>query len=332
MKKPTILKFSIIISLLASLIGIGSSSVIAQSNNGQALEIAPPVLILSADPGQTITAKITVRNISGSSLLVTGQINDFVAAGEDGTPKILMEDTNTESNPYSIINWISPMPQLNLISKQLETLPVTINVPADASPGGHYGVVRFTGVPPELEGTGVSLSASLGSLILVRVSGDIKDELSMSDFFISQNKKPGSFFEQAPLTISEKIKNTGNVHEQPSGLVTITDMFGKKLATLGVNATAPQGNVLPGSTRQFDQNLNNEAIGNKIMFGLYTANVSIKYGPDNKEFTKTISFWVIPYRIISAIVIAIVLVITGLVFGIKRYNKYIISQARKSKK
>ena len=42
----------------------------ANQNAGQALEIAPPVLNLKADPGETIQAKISLRDVSTSSLLV----------------------------------------------------------------------------------------------------------------------------------------------------------------------------------------------------------------------------------------------------------------------
>ncbi len=329
MKKSTLFA-AIAIGLVASLAGINASPVMAQSNTnnkGQALEIAPPVITLTADPGQTITTNISVRNISGGELIVTGQINDFVAAGEDGTPKILMDETDASisSNPYSIINWISPMPQLDLISRQIASLPVTINVPKDAAPGGHYGVVRFTGVAPELKGTGVSLSASLGSLILVRVNGDVKENLSISEFFVSQNNTKKSLFEAAPLKFGERIENTGNLHEQPSGLVTVADMFGNKLATLGVNATAPQGNILPGSTRLFTQDLDSKVIGNKILFGLYTATLKLTYG-NNQTITQTITFWVIPYTLIAIIIAVLIAAFIGLRYAIKRYNSYIRNQ------
>src|SRR5438105_15027462 len=69
------------------------------ANTGQALEIAPPVINLTANPGQTIKTQILLRDISSGSLIVTGQANDFVAAGEDGTPKVILNEE--ANNPYS---------------------------------------------------------------------------------------------------------------------------------------------------------------------------------------------------------------------------------------
>src|SRR5579872_6683381 len=56
---------------------------------GQALEIAPPVVELTANPGQSINTQIYLRDISSGPLIVSGEADDFAAAGENGTPKIL---------------------------------------------------------------------------------------------------------------------------------------------------------------------------------------------------------------------------------------------------
>lgn len=119
------------------------------NSGGQALEIGPPVMNLSADPGETIKTKISLRDISSTSLIVQGTVNDFVAGGEDGTPKILLEEG--ETSPYSFKKWVTPLSQLTLKPKQIKDLPITISVPSNASPGGYYGVIRFTATPPELE-------------------------------------------------------------------------------------------------------------------------------------------------------------------------------------
>jgi hypothetical protein len=332
MNKRTILT-AIVLGSLFSFALSNYSPVMAQTSSsngtGQALEIAPPMITLTVDPGQTITTKINIRNISGGSLVVSGEINDFVAAGEDGTPKLLMDEKSSSSNPYSIIDWVSPMPQLTLVSRQKESLPLTITVPKSAAPGGHYGVVRFTGTPPELEGTGMALSASLGSLIMLRVSGDVKEELSLIDFSVSQNGNENWFFETTPLTINQRISNTGNLHEQPSGTVTVTDMFGNKVATLGVNQVTPQGNILPDSIRLFSQNLDKSVLGNKMLFGQYTAKLDITYGEKKQRLVSTLTFWVIPVRLLAVIISIILLLFFVLRFGLKRYNRYIIRQASK---
>lgn len=321
-------KLAVLIGLTALITGSAMSAAVmaAEPTNtsGQALEIAPPVVNLTLNPGQSVTTQINLRGVSSERLLVTGEVNDFEAAGEDGTPKILLEEA--EPSPYSIRDWVSPLPQLVLEPRQIRDMPVTIRVPHDAAPGGYFGVIRFSAVPPELEGTGVSLSASLGSLVLIRVNGEAKESMEIAEFSANKDGKSGSLFESTPIQFIERIKNTGNVHEQPAGQVTITDMFGKKVATLNVNL--PPRNVLPNSTRKFDQMLDSSVLGNKKLFGRYKAELKIVYGANKETITTATSFWVIPYRLIGGAIVGLIITFFALKFMIRRYNQNIINKAQ----
>ena len=293
-------------------------------NAGQALEIAPPVLNLTADPGETIQAKISLRDVSSTSLLVTNEINDFTAEGEDGTPKIILD--NSEPSPYSLVEWISPVPSVTLKSRQIQNVPITINVPKDAAPGGYYGVVRFTATAPEIDGNGVSLSTSIGALIFVRVNGDATEKISVDDFYASKNGKQGFIFNSTPLTFTQRIKNEGNVHEQPIGRILVTDLFGRPTVNLNVNLEGR--NVLPGTVRKFEVPLDKAAIGDRTLIGPYTATLTVKYGSSEKTVTEVITFWIIPWKMILLVILIIALLIVGGRFGIKRYNEWIVSKSR----
>jgi hypothetical protein len=336
MKKKLTSLIAIGLGLVVYCLGLAAPAVVAvtgtpTTNNGvgQALEIAPPVMTLSADPGQSIKVQISLRDVSNGDLIVTGQANDFVAAGEDGTPKILL-DNQDNNNPYTLKDWVAPLASLTLIPKQIKNLPVTINVPANASPGGHYGVIRFTATPPDLHGTGVSLSASLGALILLTVNGPTNENLSVQEFSVNHDGKTGHLFESAPLNFVEKIKNSGNIHEEPAGQVAITDMFGKKIAAVNVNL--PPRNILPASTRKFTEPLDGTVIGNKKLFGHYNATLTLTYGASKKVLTSSVSFWVIPYRLIGGIIVVLVGGFFALRFFIKRYNRRIIAKAQGTSK
>lgn len=294
-------------------------------NNGQALEIAPPVINLTADPGQSLKVQILLRNVSSGTLIVTGQANDFVAAGESGTPKVLL---NGETSPYSLKDWVVPPATLQLAPKEIKTMNITINVPSNGSPGGHYGIIRFTATAPSLSGTGVAISASLGSLILLSVSGPVNENLTVKEFSASHDGRTASLFESTPLVFTTRLTNNGNVHEQPVGTIVIKDMFGKKFASVNVNL--PPKNILPQSTRKFESPLDSSVIGNKKMFGHYTANLTVKYGKNgDKTVSSSLGFWVIP---IKTVVIGIAVLI-GAFFAIRyllrRYNRYIINRSGK---
>lgn len=316
-----------VLCLSVCAIALDSHSAVAAPGAGEALEIAPPVVTLSADPGQTLKTQISLRDISSGEVLVTGEVNDFTASGQDGTPKVLTDSDGT--NPYSLIKWVSPLPTLDLQPRQIKNLPVTISVPADAAPGGYFGVVRFTATPPELKGQGVALSASLGSLIFIKVNGQAKEQLTITKFSASTtatNSKPSSIFESTPIQFSEQIKNGGNIFEQPAGQVSIKDMFGKLIANVNVNL--PPRDILPGTSRTFTEKLDSSVLGSRKLFGLYHAQLKIMYG-NNQSATTNLDFWVIPYRLIGGGIIALIIAFFGLRFMLKRYNSHIIKKAQK---
>ncbi len=321
------MKRIVLATILATLVFSGIIAPVANAQSGtgggQALEIGPPVLNLTADPGQVINASISIRDVSTVDLLVTNQINDFEANGEDGSPRVILD--NAEETAFSIRSWIQPLDQITLKSKQVKSIPLTIFVPKDAAPGGYYGIVRFTGTPVGVDGSGVSLNASLGTLIFLRVNGEAKEQVTIEEFFPNSGGTKYPLYEFKPLTLSVRIKNTGNIYEQPTGLVTVKDMFGKPVVNLPVNAE--ERIILPDSTRKFDQVIDDSAVGSGLMFGYYTAEVTVKYGSNGQSVTEKTSFWVIPWKLILLGVALLVLAFFVFRILIRRYNRAVVQKA-----
>lgn len=305
-----------------------SSAIKSPPGSGEALEIAPPIIELNGNPGQSLKAKIYLRDVSKSELIVRSAVNNFVASGLTGTPHILIK--NNTHDPYAINNYVAPIPTLLLKPQQIKNLYVTINIPKDASPGGHYGVIRFTAAPPALNGSsGVSLSASIGALVLLTVSGHIVQGLQTHSFNVAQRGKSSSFFQTYPLAFNEIFKNTGNVQLIPTGLLTVKDMFGNTISQLAINRE--QGNVLPDSMRKFTENLTSVIMSNKTLFGRYSASFSVKYGSSKKTLTDHLTFWVIPLKLIAIWIVVLIGGFFLLRWSIKRYNRHILDKAQKPK-
>lgn len=293
-------------------------TLVSAQQAGQGLEISPPLINLKAKPGQQIATQFRIRNVTDLTLVARAQYNDFIAGNEeDGNPKILLDSTSSEISPYTIKDWISTVPEVTLAPSEQKTIDITLNVPANASPGGHYGVIRFTGTPPEVDSSAVALSASIGTLVLVTVEGDIKEDSTIAEIYTSQNGTKRSLFEYGPISITTRFKNSGNVHAQPSGTVVVTNMFGKTVGSYKFNES--QSNVLPKSIRKFENKLNK-----KLLFGRYKVQADVVYGADKTIISRSTSFWVIPYKLLAISIGLLVL----LVLAVRRYNKYIIARAQ----
>jgi hypothetical protein len=225
---------------------------------------------------------------------------------------------------------VQGVPDLRLAPQELKTATVTIKVPTNAEPGGHFGVIRFTAVPPDLEGTGVALSASIGTLVLLRVSGEVKDKLSMVEFASLKDGKKAGFFEHGPIDFMVRVKNEGTVHEKVQGSIEVTNMFGKKIGTVPVNSRG--GNVLPDSIRRFpstDDKSDKLELSNKALFGMYTAKLNLTYLGGKEKLSTSLSFWVIPWKMILLVLVGLVALFYVLRLSIRRYNQHIINMARR---
>ena len=312
-----------LVSLLA---GIGLNPALAATkaaptptpNSGQALEISPTVQELNVDPGRVITETIQVHNISRTNQVVSSELDDFVPNGETGFPKI---ELNTDgSGTYSLKRWAVLPAKITIVPRQIVALTVKFNVPAGATPGSHYGILRFTAAPPGLDGTGVSISTSVGVLEILRVSGAVKEDMKVVELSMRKtlNDKPSTFFQSAPFYFSERLSNTGNADLQPDGGINIYDMFGRKTAFVPVNQ--PPHLILPGSLRRFDEILDSGTLGTKHLFGHYTAKMNLTYGASKKVVTAELGFWVIPYKLIIAFIILAAIIVLLLRWLGKKYN------------
>lgn len=314
----------IVLALCLATLGIAVSGVNAKAESGQAFTISPPLLEMEATPGDVLKAKISLTNVSSGTLSMSVQTNDFGSKNETGEPNIIFDENH--DTPYSMKSWVSKPGDFILRSKETRDLVVPIKVPMNAEPGGHYAVIRFTGTTPAGESQQVALSASIGSLVLLKVAGDIQQSATVEDFYSATQKfEKSSFFESPPLSLVARIRNSGNIHIKPSGTVVVTDMFGKEVSTARMNgdpsdAKNTPGSILPQSVRRFD------VPQKEGWFGRYTANMTLNYG-DGKVLEKTTSFWVVPYRLILAVILVVGLAVFGLIKGIKRYNAYIIKKS-----
>jgi len=310
----------IILGLMLGVVLIPSTAIYAQSNDkSDGLEISPALVEVTGAKGKAYTIDVNVRNVTTAPLVFDSVINDFGAKDETGAPSVLVDATDDLTT--SIKSWVGTIRPFTLQANEKTTLKVTINIPTNAEPGGHYGVIRFAGRTPDGPAT-VGQVASAGTLVLISVEGKVNETLELASLDVGKNNSTGWFFENGPLTFTSRFKNTGSVHVKPVGQIEIHDSFGKIVDTIPVNAE--KGNVLPDSIRRFESTFDKP-----WMFGHYSADLSVGYGSTGQALVRTVSFWVIPYKLVGIALILLVTLIYVLRGVIKRYNTYIIKKSRK---
>lgn len=293
---------------LTSLLLIPSSSRAAIT--GEGLTISPPIVELTLNPGEASSQTIKLTNPTAQLVEIYPTVMNFSASGEGGEPAF--SPASASESKFALANWISfQQGKIALTPEQVVEFKYQIKAPKDAEPGGHYGVVFFGTEPPtpEKNVSQVSLASMIGSLILVRVPGDINENANLVDF--SANK----FYLKTPVEFTIRIKNLGNVHFKPQGEIDLKSLFGNKTAQVQVNSE--KGNVLPDSTRKFSQNW----WPSKWMLGRFTANLTLSYGETNQILSGKLSFWIIPIWFIILVGIIILAIIVLIIWRIRRKKK-----------
>ncbi|HEY4963119.1 MAG TPA: hypothetical protein VIH90_00295 [Candidatus Saccharimonadales bacterium] len=314
----------VIASTLLAVVPSGSSAALG----GNGLRVSPVRSDITIKSGTSLVQNIIVTNVQTAPAQLQAIINDFSASSdESGNPAILVNG-NQYAPTNSLKRFVEPIPGIiNVPAGQSVTVPVTINVPANAAGGGYYGLVRFSPANSASSPTkNLSLAGSVGSLILLTVPGNIVNKLSITSFDARVNDMPKTlYFSSKGIDSVIRFQNEGNIQEQPFGKIILKNHSGKELYSTEVNNTSPRSNVLPNSIRKFTIPL--QHVGT---FGIYTIEGNFGYGPNGQLLSASTTFYVVPVYAIVAFILLVLLIIF-LVFGlpriIKAYNQRVIAKA-----
>jgi len=320
--------------IVLSFISPITASAVTSSTSGNGLRVSPVRTDISLSAGQSETISVFVQNVTSSPANLQAIVNDFTAdTNESGAPRIYVNNQYAPTN--SLKRFVQPIPHFTVGPNASKEIPVTITVPKGTAGGGYYGVVRFA--PVSAGGGTVSLSASVGSLILATVQGNIVDNLKIASFDVRSistdssgktHERAGFVFNSTKnLNLVIRLSNQGNVQEQPFGKVQLKDRSGKVLAVYEVNDTQPRGNILPNSIRRFDIPLTK--VGS---FGKYTVVGNLGYGTKGQLLTATTTFYVIPIGLIFAALVLLLVIILLIVLiprWLKNHDRKVARRARR---
>lgn len=276
--------------------------------------VEPGKTEIFVNPGDTVTKSITITNRIGKTVKFKLTTEDMVGTDDATSPIKLLGD---ETGPYSIKNFITPeISEFSLDLGEKITIPVTISIPADAEPRGYYGALIVSNEPEVLdteqststEGK-ATLVSRIGSLFFLRINGEGQEAGSLDSFKIIGPGK--AFYENRPSGFEISFKNTGNVHLVPHGKIIIKNIFGKDVGEIPVDAYFS----LPNSIR-YREVLWDQGTG----LGRYTANLSLYPGYGNENQEASISFWIIPWKILIATFVGLVILISIIYYVLTRFE------------
>jgi len=332
--------------VLAVLIGAwlvwGPTPVSAATEGFNVITSPLPIKITTA-PGKTVTTQLRIKNQGDQPEGIKVGLMKFGATGNSGTPDLY---ELTPKDTYA--SWVHFSPQQFTAQPNIwNTVTMTIAVPASADLG-YYLAVTFSpasqpGVPDSTE-----LKGAAATLVLLDVkTPNEKRALQLVSFSTDHE-----LYEYLPVNFTITVHDNGNIYLAPAGNIFV-QRGQKTIETLDFNDAG--GSVLPGSNRLFtvpwndgfpvykeklvndmpvpnkhdvpEESLHwNFAQASKFRIGKYNAKLLVVYnnGTDDVPLEATVSFWVLPWKLM--LLLLAVLALIG--FGIFTIAKSVVNKVR----
>lgn len=309
----------LVIGVTLSVLAIGFQGVGAQTNDAgtaNGFRVSPVRSELTIEKGESQVLTITVENPSNVATTARAIVNDFVASDdESGTPRLILDDTGpTPKNDFKSL--VGAIDDVTLAGGEKKDIDVRLSVPSDANSGGYYGAVRFVSQNQAQQGN-VGLTASVGSIMLITVPGDLVQKVSLEQLSAGQNNLPKSFITSGTVQIITRLKNEGDIHVKPFGKVEIKNTFGKIVASYDFNNTDPRANILPESTRMFVDNVDNVK-----WFGRYTILINLAASNGSGDIvTASSAFWYVPVWAIYTLIGIVIVIAVGIYLLARKMRK-----------
>lgn len=261
--------------------------------------VGPGRTEIEVAPGDTVIQEVSVTNRISNDRKFILEVED-IAGSSDGSSAVRL--LGEERGPYSILDFISfPENSFDLELGERARVPITISVPHDAEPGGYYGSVLVSTVrvndDDSVAGPRSPIIARIGSLFFITVKGETVKEGKTKDLTLINDKL---WYEHGPVQLGILYENTGSVHVNPYGELSVTNMFGEQVGFIEIEPWF----VLPKSLR-----IREVLWDREFLLGRYTVTAKINRGYEDIVDEKSVVFWVLPWKIVGGTFLVLFIII-----------------------
>lgn len=310
--------------------------------NGFKLTVSPPVLDLQTIPNTPVTMEIKVKSFSEQPEDIRVSLMKFTADETGAKPKLL------ELEPTDIFpQWISFSEDRFILEPETwKSVFVTFSPPADAYPSYYFAVVFNRDKEVAFTGGQVAKGAAAVLALSQVNSSRVYRQLDLAQLGGNQLgfKTDHKIYEFLPVNFETTITNSGNVHEFAHGNIFIDWVTGHRNDVGIIEVNKEKSFTLPQTTRSFYSKWTDgfpvweevlDDAGNPVLdknskpvrklkwdfskllsfrIGKYSATLVLVYndGVRDVPMEAQTTFWVIPWRILLALLVILILLFFGL--------------------
>jgi hypothetical protein len=168
---------------------------------GTGLSIQPVKVSVTLNPGETAEGTILLTNASDEAVQVDSSVQDFIPlAGAD-----TIQFVGRAPGVTTVRDWITlDLPATSPLGHdERKEVHYTIHAPANAEPGGHFGVAFFKAVPGTATGS-LRVGTQVGVLIFVTIPGNHLQKGVIRDFAVP------AFVQGGPVPFTMNFEHLSN--------------------------------------------------------------------------------------------------------------------------
>lgn len=203
-------------SLIALLLAVGLTSPASALEAGDiGIQVKPSEQEIELLPGETFQGTIDVKNIGRLEFTFTLSMRPYQVKNDAYDP-----DFSTENDYTELANWVTfPQSEYRIEPGVEITVPFTVTVPDDVPGGGQYAAIIVETRDSIDESATFRTVSQLAALLYAHVEGEehvggVLMAHSMPRFLLG-----------SPFTVSETVKNDGNVDFHVNHTLTIYNFF-----------------------------------------------------------------------------------------------------------
>lgn len=254
----TIKSFAVLLAVaFTTSASVGAVSSDTQDAPSERITLSPSSTTLKLKTGEVKRGSMKITNDGDVAYGFSVYARPYSVSNEVYDPNFTDQQSNT-----NVYRWVQfDQTAYRIEPGQTVDVPYTLRIPADAAPGGHYGVLFAETDERGLEGTGVARKKRVGNLLYVTVDGTYKMSGELKEFILP-------FWQtRVPMNSSARVANTGNADFRAKVTTTATDMFGRTKFTYKGDPI-----VLPDTTRLVEMKWENAP-----NFGLFKVSQSVAF-------------------------------------------------------
>jgi hypothetical protein len=275
----------------------------SSENISDTVAVTPAVIDEEGKARDIIKKSVTVRNRSNSLISLYPSVNniDMVNGKEE------FQQSTEADKTRSLANWIEiSRGVIELEPGEEKEIPFVIRINMRAEPGNYHARISFAEGSSRAEAKQYGNPAS--ALVNVKVQSDIDVDVQLAKFFTDNFYLSGD-----DVLFSLSLENIGNRDVTPKGNIHIYNRNGEEVATIPANDA--KKSLSPEQRGQLASVWN--ASGG---FGRYKAFLDLEYGNSQRgQVQDTVYFWVLPWKQLLGIFIALVVGIIGSTYIFHRW-------------